>query len=251
MQSEEKTSRYSDSCLVLLKQKQIVKMIIGKDIQSVWNKHKKDFLILHALENTKKIKSRDLEYRYIDLNGMSYFGFGKDMALPLDRLGKVYHYMELLLKGLSVEEDEAIDTAISKQLELGLTNPKEKSAAKIGALLIEREKRRKLVIHCELLYNLLAVQWIREDEDPSVFSNDIQMQKVDQFMKEVESRGAYPFFQVPELIQLNSFLKMSETEWEQFWQESTLQIKVLKEVIPAVFSSESVLGKLMKTSSEA
>lgn len=212
-------------------------MIIAKDLKSIWVKHRKEFLMMHEAENTKKIGARDLEPRYTDLNGVSYFGFGKDMSLPVDRLGKLYSYMELLMKGLTIAEDKAIDEAISQALETGLTNPKEKAAAKIGSLLIEREKRRKLVLHTELLYNILAVQWIREDEDPSIFSNEIQMQKVEQFMKEVESRGAYPFFQVPELKQLNSFLKMSKEEWEQYWSESIVQQKVLTEALKTIYTS--------------
>lgn len=212
-------------------------MIFGKSISSLWKKYRVEFLSLYSQELTGKIKAANLEFRYTDLSGLAYFGFPKDMGLPVERLGKLYYYTELLFKGLSPAEDEMIDRRINEALETGLTNPKEKAAAKIGALLMEREKRRKLVFHSELIYNILAVQWIREDEEVGVFNNEIQMQKVDQFKKEVEQKGAFPFFQVEELKQLNSFLKMSSDEWQAYWNESQVQIRVLEEALKILSSS--------------
>ncbi len=218
-------------------------MIIAKDIASVWKKHRLELLAIHQSETIRKIGAKDLEHRYTDLNGMNYSGFTSDMSLPVDRLGRLCGFMEVLMKGMTVQEDEAIDKAIIDALESGLKNPKEKAAAKIGALIMEREKRRKMVIHTELLYNILAVQWVREDEDPATFNNEIHMAKVIQFQKEVDHRGSYPFFQVPELRQLNSFLKMSMDEWNLFWEESLIQQKVLQEALKTIYSSGSDLKK--------
>ena len=218
-------------------------MIIAKNIAEVWKKHRLELLAIHQSETVRKIGAKDLEHRYTDLNGVNYSGFTSDMSLPVDRLGRLYGFMEVLMKGMTVQEDEAIDKAIIDALESGLKNPKEKAAAKIGALIMEREKRRKMVIHTEILYNLLAVQWIREDEDPAVYNNEIQMQKVIQFQKEVESRGAYVFFQVPELKQLNSFLRLSKEEWDAFWSESIVQQKVLQEALNTIYSSDTGLKK--------
>ena len=218
-------------------------MIIAKDIQSVWKKHRLELLAIHQSETVRKIGARDLEHRYTDLNGVNYSGFTSDMSLPVDRLGRLYGYMEILMKGMTVQEDEAIDKAIIDALESGLKNPKEKAAAKIGALIMEREKRRKMVIHTEILYNLLAVQWVREDEDPATFNNEIHMAKVIQFQKEVDHYGSYPFFQVPELVQLNSFLRLSKNEWESYWSESLIQQKVLQEALKTIYSSDTGLKK--------
>jgi len=226
-------------------------MIIAKDIASVWKKHRLELLAIHQSETVRKIGARDLEHRYTDLNGVNYSGFTSDMSLPVDRLGRLYSFMEILMKGMTVAEDEAIDKAITDALESGLKNPKEKAAAKIGALIMEREKRRKMVIHTEILYNLLAVQWIREDEDPATFNNEIHMQKVIQFQKEVGEGSSYPFFQVPELKQLNSFLKMSKEEWDAFWNESLIQQKVLTEALKTIYSSEQGSKKFVTTSTLA
>ena len=203
---------------------------------------------MYAAENVKKIGVHDLEHCYIDTIGKGYYRFGKDFSLPVDRLGKLYAFTELLFKGLSPSEDEAIDRAINNALEAGLGNPKVKSAAKIGSLLIEREKRRNIVIHPELIYNILAVQLVREDEEPSIYANAIQMEKVAQFKLDYERNGAYPFFLMPELKQLNSFLRLSKEELEAYWTESLLQQTVLMEALRTVYTSESVYGKLMKTS---
>lgn len=216
------------------------------NLRQVWAENREEFLRFYAEENVKKIGSHDLEYAYTDTNGKAYFRFGKDFSLPMDRLGRLYYFTELLFKGLSPEEDEKIDRAINNALEAGLGNPKVKSAAKIGSLLIEREKRRSMVIHSELLYNILAVQLVREDEDPSLYVNAIQMQKVEQLRMDYERNGAYPFFQMEELRQLRSFLKLSKDELEAFWTESLLQQQVLMEALETVYTSESVYAKLAK-----
>ena len=218
-------------------------MIIGWTIQAIWNRYKKDFLALYNRELSKKIDAKDLTHRYTDKNGIAYYGFGMDMSLPVDRLGRLLSYTEMLMKGMTVQEDEAIDKAIGDALESGIKNAKEKNAAKIGSLLMEREKRRKLVIHTELLYNILAVQWIRQDEPVAEFNNDIQMQKVEQFKIEIGEGSSYFFFQVPELRQVNSFLKLSMDEWDAFWSESILQQKVLQEALKTIYSSDTGLKK--------
>jgi len=223
-------------------------MIVAKSVQPFFNKHRPEILRLYNAELTQKFRAYNLVPRYTDMNGLAYFAFPKDMGLPVERLGKLYHYTELLFKGLSASEDEAIDNAIESNLEAGIRNAKNKSAAKIGALLIERKKRRGIILHHELIYNILAVQWIREDEEPTVFNNEIQKQKVEQFQRESEAGNSHPFFQAPELIQLNSFLKMSIEEWEQSLNESRIQAQVLKESLKILSSSENDLGKLTKIS---
>lgn len=219
-----------------------------KTLHEVWLENRETFIRFYSDECIKKIGARNLEYRYTDLNGKAYFGYPKDMAMSVERLGKLYFFSELLFKGLSAEEDEKIDQRINENLELGLANKENKSTAKIGSLLMEREKRRKMVFHTELIYNLLAVQWVREDEDPSIYSNEIQMQKVDQFKREVESRGAYPFFQVPELKQLNSFFDLSREEWMAYWRESLISQEALKQALEKVYSLERGSEKSKKTS---
>jgi len=218
-------------------------MIFGLSIESIWNRYKKDFLAIYNRELSQKIDAKDLTHRYTDKNGIAYYGFGMDMSLPVDRLGRLLSYTEMLMKGMTVQEDEAIDKAMGDALESGIKNAKEKNAAKIGSLLMEREKRRKLVIHTELLYNILAVQWIRQDEPVAEFNNDIQMQKVEQFKIEIGEGSSYFFFQVPELRQVNSFLKLSMEEWDAFWSESIVQQKVLQEALRTIYSSDTGLKK--------
>jgi len=226
-------------------------IILGKTIEWIWNRYKKDFLVLYNRELSKKIDAKDLTHRYTDKNGIAYYGFGMDMSLPVDRLGRLLSYTEMLMKGMTAAEDEAISKAVTDLLELGVRNPKEKVMAKIAGLEMEREKRRKLVIHTELLYNILAVQWIREDEPVAEFSNDIQMQKVEQFKIEIGEGSSYFFFQVPELRQVNSFLKLSMEEWDAFWSESIVQQKVLQEALKTIYSSGKDSVKYETTSTLA
>ena len=207
-------------------------MIIARNIEDVYKKHKADLMKLIGQES-KPITHAELVKRFIGEDGKQYYGFNPDMALPLERIGQLRFYMQLLAKGLTAEEDEAIDNEIERVLTDGLKN--NKGAAQIGALIMERKKRRSMIIHTELFYNYLACQLIREDESPEYFDKDIQLQKVAQFKEEVKKKGSYNFFQVPEFTKLNGYLKLSESEWETYWQDSVLQQETLQEVLK-VFS---------------
>jgi len=226
-------------------------MILAKSIQSLWAnpKHRAEILRLYNLELTQRFKAHNLVHRYTDTNGQAYFAYPKDMGQPVERLGKLFQYTELLFKGLSASEDEAIDNAIMSHIEAGLNNSKKKGSASIAVLIGEKKRRRGIILHHELIYNILAVQWIREDEEPTVFNNEIQKQKVEQFQKESEAGAGHPFFQAPELKQLNSFLEMSKEEWMQSLNESKVQAEVLKESLKILSSSdeESVTSKKILT----
>ena len=226
-------------------------MIFGLSIESIWNRYKKDFLAIYNRELSSKIDAKDLTHRYTDKNGIAYYGFGMDMSLPVDRLGRLLSYTEMLMKGMTVQEDEAIDKAILNAVQSSLSNPKGNGWAKVASLIEEREKRRKMVIHSELLYNILAVQWIRQDETVAEYNNDIQMQKVEQFKIEIGDGSSYFFFQVPELRQVNSFLKLSLEEWNAYWKESLIQQQVLKEALATIYSSGSDLKKYETTTTAA
>jgi hypothetical protein len=176
-------------------------MLIGKattkDLNRLWLDHKEHFMKCLAIEqNNKSAQGKgELERRFIDSNGRSYFAYGKNSSLPIERLGKLMEYMQWMSAGLtSVELDKLLD-AMDKAIMAGLKTGK--NAARIGAILEEIRLRKKMVIHHELLYNYLAVQWIRDDENPLVFNNQIQLEKVEQFKIEVSKSNAYFFFQNP------------------------------------------------------
>lgn len=201
----------------------------------LWKLHREEFLKILSAER-KPLHLNSLSFAFVDSDGKKYFRFPKDVTLPGERFGKLNEYVTFISKGLTAEEDIMLDEAIERLLEAGI-GKSQKNVSAIGAILQERKKRRSLVIHTELLYNFIAVQLIREDESPESFDNDIQMQKVTMFKQMTKTGSTYFFFQKQELNRLSNLSGMSQSEWDQYWQESLIQQRALPESLKVFASS--------------
>lgn len=206
-----------------------------KSPAELWKLHREEFLKILSAER-KPLHLNSLSFAFVDSDGKKYFRFPKDVTLPGERFGKLNEYVTFISKGLTAEEDIMLDEAIERLLEAGI-GKSQKNVSAIGAILQERKKRRSLVIHTELLYNFIAVQLIREDESPESFDNDIQMQKVTMFKQMTKTGSTYFFFQKQELNRLSNLSDMSQSEWDQYWQESLIQQRALPESLKVFASS--------------
>lgn len=180
-----------------------------------------------------------LEYCFSDSLTAKYYKYPESMSLPLERFGKLQEYMMWMSSGITATELDALLDEADKALTEGLLQ--KKNASRIGFILSEIRDRKNMVIHTELLYNFLAVQVIREDEDPEFFNNSIQMQKVERFKEETKNGKTYDFFLRIGLKKLNDLFNMSEQEWNKLWDESIQQQKALKEAIKIIQSEKESL----------
>lgn len=212
-----------------------MKVIVGKNERDIWEKNKEAFR-KYFIEETqlKKTNRGDLEYRFHDSNGIAYYGFPDSFPLPIERWGKMKDFLMYMSAGISADEfTQMIDVAEKNWISYIKTG---KNAAKVGYIFQELRNRTKIILHTELLYNFLAVQLIREDEEVEIFNNEIQMQKVEQFKKECSDGKHYFFFQKPELKKLHEFWKFTEAEWNKYWIESQTQQAILKESLKIILS---------------
>lgn len=178
-----------------------------------------------------------LELCFTDNKGRKYYKFPEAMSLPVERFGKLQEFMMWMSAGLtSVELDKLLDHA-DKALTDGLLL--KKNASKIGFIITQIRERKSMVIHTELLYNFLAVQVIREDEQTEFFNNAIQLEKIEQFKEETKDGKTYDFFLRIGLKKLNDLFNMSEAQWNQFWQESLQAQELLKEAMNIISKDES------------
>lgn len=203
-----------------------------KDYKKIYEANKEEFKRLVALDQNKPIGTADLKHTCIDLQGKSYYSFTDAVDIPLERLAKIEEYKLWLSSGLHKETVEVLCDKAEEILSSGLT--KGKGSAKLGLIISELRERQNMVVPVELLYNLIAVQLVREDENPNVFNNEIHLQKI-VALKELSDQSGSFFFGWSELKQLQGWLNMSEAEWVQYWRESTLthqrRMEALKQVL--------------------
>lgn len=214
----------------------VKKKSIQEQLQTLFTENKEEFNKFFASTQKDKITHSNLEKWFIDSNGVQYYQFPKKMALPVERLGQLKGYYTFLASGLSGEEHLKIIEAEEKILSEGIGKPE--TAAKLGALVHLKRERLKMVLHPELYYNIIAVQMIREDEDPVVFNNQIHLEKVAQFKTEVQKQNVYFFFQQIQLQEPINLLRISQAEFTVLWHESEAQIASLQEILTIVQSDK-------------
>lgn len=203
-------------------------------IEHVLDKYKGRVNEMVVQHQRKPIGFEQLEFRFKDTNGISYYGFSKDMPLPIERFGKMRDFMQWMTTGVSPDEFEMIIDACDKAWVATLKTNKNHN--RVGLLLSELRLRMKMVVHTDLLYNFMACQWIREDESPDKFDASIQDEKVSQFKKDTSTGNTYFFFHQPELRQLRRLWNFTPNEWVAYWQDSERKQAFLKESLRIILS---------------
>lgn len=196
--------------------------------------HREKVIELIMAEQRKPIGFDLLDYRFMDSTGRKYYGFPKDMPISIERFGKMRDFIMWMAVGVSPDEfEQIIQTADKAWID---TLKTKKNHQRVGLLLQELKLRMNMVIHTDLLYNLMAVQWIREDENPEKFDASIHDEKVAQFKKDNATGNTYFFFHQPELKRLNELWNFTPDEWLAYWNESEAKQKWLKTALRTVLS---------------
>jgi hypothetical protein len=140
------------------------------------------------------------ELAFWDSNGKRYYRFLNDTDIPILRMGKLQrilleYNLRMDTKDLNTFLDamqEALDKIVNES-----QKGKLKNLAWIGHLVEEMRRRKEFIIEPDLLMELAAILYIREDENPAVIDDSLQMEKIEQFKKDVSGgpgSGLYDFF---------------------------------------------------------
>lgn len=178
----------------------------------------KDKFTAYVDNDRTKLTHKNLAYWFNDLKGNNYYKFPDNMAMPVERLAALKMYYSWLAAGIAGDEMRTIIDTMKNALHSGLGNPD--ATAKIATLINVIEERMKYSFHLELYYNIIAVQAIRGDENPEVFNNDIQMQKVKDFKEMTMESGSYFFFREKLSGTPINLSSISEAEWINLVVES-------------------------------
>lgn len=200
----------------------------------LWNTYKDKFIQYHIEErNNNNYDFSQLEYRFTDSDGKKYYGYNDKLTMSFDRFSQLNDYHIWWSNGLTERELHVLLDVAEKALENGivkLEKGQRTNVLTISAVLNEIRLRKDMIKHTELIYNILAVQLVREDENPLLFNNDIHLKKVDQFKKEVLNNNCF-FLSMNEFKMLFNYVTMSEQEYQNYVKESKEQAKKNLEVI--------------------
>jgi len=191
-------------------------------------------LTQHFLSEQNKPKDLSLlVYAFTDSKLRKYYRFQDNSSLPFDRYGKLMEFLTLMSSRLTAENLGLLCDKALEIIQEGIG--KDKNAAKVAGLIYQLKERKDWLVPHQLIYDILALQYIREDEKPEVFNNAIHLEKVETFMNEISKHSF--FFQMPEFRKLFNSTIMSESEWIAYCQKSTEEDRSAKEIL-RIFSSK-------------
>lgn len=193
--------------------------MIGKILYKLF---KRQFLKQYFLEQSSKKGFEKMVKRFVDSNGKIYYLPENDFDTPLERIKAIEICVRQISAGLSDNEFKKIREAMKKALGEG----KKPNIPMIGHLLIEMERREEMVLHPDIMFDLVANKYIREDEDPFIIDKKIHQEKIEQFKKDSVD-GLYDFFYRASLAQYMPYLTKLESEWDEYWKESEVKVKAL------------------------
>jgi len=184
------------------------------------------FLLKIVFEwQSKPIGFDKLEFALLDSNGLRYGKFPNEMDIPVLRKGQIARLEQELYSRLNDHElGEFLDAMLAALHEEDGKGNLKPNLGLIGKYLLEMRDRKKLLLHPELMFEIVAASYIREDENPAEFDLEIQEQKVKQFKADSKT-GLYDFFYSSGIKELLPFLDISQERFDEFWEMSQSEIK--------------------------
>lgn len=152
----------------------------------------------------------NLIFAFKDLDGKSYYRFPEDGASSIERIGAINQFIVYISRGLESTELYELLDIIDWHIENGIKT--ENRAAKISGVTHEIRLRERIINSTELYYNYLAAHYVREDEDPRIYNEQAQREKVEAFKKAAGHMDSF-FFALPELKGLWQLLGNSIKNW--------------------------------------
>jgi hypothetical protein len=164
-----------------------------------------------------------MKVQFVDSEGRRYFSPEKELDLPHQRTKEIQRRLMRIKFGL---DDEYLELFITTA-KAALNNGKKPDVAMVGHLINELESRAKIWMHPDMMFDMVAFKYIREDEDPAVIDLNIHAQKIEQFHKD-SKEGLYDFFYNAKLTEVLPFLKSFESEFHELWRESIVKLEAIK-----------------------
>jgi len=169
----------------------------------------------------------DMELVFVGADGKKYYRFSDEMNIPNARryeLEQRSFLANYLLTGRELDKFVGVMLAAVNE-GLGKIEDKNSKVRDQGKasfqraqfMLLELQNRRKhLYIDTDFFIDMMAVWYVREDEQPWKFDEQIHREKIETFTKELsQSEDTYAFFLSRGITELLPYLKRLQGNWAQ------------------------------------
>ncbi len=208
----------------------------------LFNLFKSDFLKFAFDEQSKPVDFNNLETIFLDSNGKKYFRYKDDFDIPILRKGKLEQLIKELGYGISKDELTMFLDAMEKALDKGQAD-----VAKIGFIITEMRDRKDILIHPDILFEMVTTLYIREDENPAVIDEEIHAEKYEQLKKDSQG-GLYDFFYTAGLTTYIPYLTKLKDDWNLYLEKARAELETQRSFISEKMWEKESTSKKKKSS---
>lgn len=172
------------------------------------------------MDQPKKSGFENMHKAFVDKVGNTYYLPKNDFDYPIARSKEMQKRLNYLMSGLN---DTTIDLFLAN-MEKALGRGKLPEVSRIGFLVEEMKARKEILIDNDLFIDILALRYIRADENPAIVDKEIHAQKIAQFTSD-SKEGLYDFFYKMGLITLFPYLSKLEEDWDEYTEIGIAKMK--------------------------
>lgn len=183
----------------------------------------KQILKIYFNKQSKSKGFSDMIKAFVDSNGVQYYTWSDDFEIPINRAKEIEKRLMRLKAGLS---DENI-ALFCETMEVALNKGTKPDLAMIGFLVKEMKARQDMLLHPDLMFDLIALKYVRSDEKPHEVSEKIMVEKVEQFKKD-SGGGLYSFFYERGILNYLPYIQKLESDWDTLWKQSEAKLKAMQ-----------------------
>jgi len=158
---------------------------------------------------TKQIR-KGMKAEFQDDKGRWYYSFRDEQDVPITRLSETHTHMQFMASGLSPDVFNEAYRSIGVLFAKG-------QVIEAGVIINDLTDLSKKIVNLDALINIIAANYVREDEDDAIVNKSIHDEKCD-FLKSETEAGRF-FFRLPMFAKLLNKATLSSEESEAFYQD--------------------------------
>ncbi len=167
------------------------------------------------LRKAKESKGK-LQFEFKDENGRKWYTFSDEQDMPLARLAAQQTHLQYLASGLTGSMFKDAMDVLDECLSSG-------KIGNAGAVIHDLRETPKKVLNLHALINVIAVNYVRSDEEPNEVNESIHQDKCNWMLEQVE-QGSF-FLSHPSLIKSLSPFNLSSKQLIHSLEESLRNLK--------------------------
>ncbi len=196
-----------------------------------------------AFNNQRHPHDHKLVEAFVDSNGVKYFKYKDRFNMPVVRLGALQDFLFQLSRKIDKGEMELFIKAMNMLITnavASLTHADKavKHLARLQTTLDDMELREKEILHPELMFDVVAVNFIREDENPAQYDEVVHAEKVEQFKKD-SAGGLYDFFYSSSTMEYFPGLELLREDYQELWDYSKTKQSARIEALYQIASQQN------------